>query len=470
MKYAVLVPEALVVGGALALILSGRLRPVFQRRVRVRLPLVAVALLLIALVVELWAGASVGSYFGGGFVQDRLALFAKAAALLAAATAIAAADWTAEDSTSAGLAMPMLAAFGMMVTASAGDIVGVWAGLELTAAAGLVMVAARRPELALRLLLLGAAASALMLIGLAFVYATTGRSDLLGMRDVLVGAATTLPLAVPVLVLLGALAVRASLAPLQLGAGPQVPPASPLSTGVMTGIVAATALLAAIKIAAALSPVSGAFAPYLYVVAAVAMVGGGAAAAAVRTPRSRLAFLAAGQSGWVLAGLATHYRGGIGSAVFLLGAFVVAATAAPAVMGTAGVAEAALAGMGTLRPQRAAALSLALLSLAGAPPLAGFFGQFAVGASLAASGQFPLLALGLLGWVLSLVAAIGTIRVLYLQNPPDESRRAGIVLPAFTRVSAAGAVTLCVVIVAYSVMASPILALADQGAEGLGLR
>jgi NADH-quinone oxidoreductase subunit N len=460
----------MVVAAGVALLLAGRFRPAQQRRLRSRLPAVAAIVLLVAFGIELYAGANVGSYFGGGLVQDRLALFAKAAGLLAAAAAIAVADWPSEESPSLALAMTMFALFGLMVTASAGDVIGVWAGLELAGAAGVGMLAVRRPDLGLRLLLLGAAASAMTLVGLAYVYATAGTADLLGIRQVLLGAAPTLPLALPVLLLLGALAFRAAMTPAQVAAGPNLPPASPLSTGLVVGLVAAAALVAAVKVAAALSPVSGVYSPYLEVVAAAAMIGGGAAALAVRTPRARIAFLAAGQAGWVLAGLSTHYRGGTGSAVFLLGAFVLAATAGPAAMGATGSAEAALAGMGTLRPHRAAALSLALLSLAGVPPLAGFFGVFAVGSALAQSGHFELLALGLLGTTLSTVAALGTLRVMYLQNPLDEARRGGVVLPVWTRLSAGAAVALCVVIGAYGLFASPILALADQSAEGLGLK
>jgi len=201
-----------------------------------------------------------------------------------------------------------------------------------------------------------------------------------------------------------------------------------------------------------------------------AMAGGGAGALSVRSPRTRIAFLAAGQTGWVVAGLGTQFRGGIGATIFLLGALVVAATAAPAAAGAAGISELAISGLGTLRPARAAALSLAMLSLAGAPPLAGFFGEFTIGAALARSGHFELLAVGMLGSLLSLVAAIGTVRVLYLQNPPEEGRRGLVALPVWTRFSAMGAIALCVVIAGYGLFANPIFSLADQGAEALGLR
>jgi len=72
---------------------------------------------------------------------------------------------------------------------------------------------------------------------------------------------------------------------------------------------------------------------------------------------------------------------------------------------------------------------------------------------------------------MSVAAALGTMRAIYLQSPPDESRRAaGARLPALTSLSTVGAVALCVVIAGYGLFGNPILSLADQGAEALGLR
>jgi NADH-quinone oxidoreductase subunit N len=468
MKNFVLVPEALVVAAAVLLLAASRLSWI-SPAVRRALPAAVALLTLIALGIELWAGATLATYFGGALVQDRFALFAKAAILLAAAIAFVVVDWTAEDSLSVGLAMPLFATFGTMVVASAGDLVALWAGLEVAAAAGIVMVATRRPDLALRLVVTGGVASAMLLIGFAFLYSSAGTSDLAILRAVLYSGAPTLALAIPVFLVISGLAVRASLAPFQLATIPASLGASPLGAGMVLGLVAAAAATVAIKLLAALTPIPAVYSPYLAVIAAVAMVGGGAAALAAQSPRAKLAYLAAGQMGWVAAGLVTHYRSGLAASLFLLGAFAVAATCGPAVMGRADGGEPALAGLGVLRPGRAAGLALAMLSLAGAPPLAGFFGEFAVGAALAQSGHFGLLALGILGSLLGLAGVAGTIRVMYIQSPPDESRRTSR-LPLVTGLSSIGAVAFCIVIAVYGIFSSPILGLANQGAEALGLR
>jgi len=464
----VLVPEALVVAAAVVLLVASRFSWI-SPGARRAMPAAVALVTLVALGIELWAGATLATYFGGGLVQDRFALFAKAAVLLAATVAFAVVDWSAEDSLSIGLAMPLLATFGTMVVASAGDLVALWAGLEVAAAAGVVMVATRRPDLALRLVVTGGVASALLLTGFAFLYASAGTSDLALLRAVLYSGAPTHALAIPVFLVISGLAVRAALAPFQLATIPASLGASPLGAGMVLGLVAAAAATVAIKLLAALTPIPSVYSPYLAVVAAVAMVGGGAAALAAQSPRAKLAYLATGQLGWVAAGLVTHYRSGLAASLFLLGAFAVAATCGPAVMGRADGGEHALAGIGVLRPARAAGLALAMLSLAGAPPLAGFFGEFAVAAALAQSGHFGLLALGILGSVLGLAGVAGTLRMMYIQSPPDEARRTTR-LPVLTGLSSIGAVAFCIVIAAYGILSSPILGLADQGAEALGLR
>src|SRR5256712_6176567 len=185
------------------------------------------------------------------------------------------------------MAMILLAAFGVMIVASAGDFVGLWAGLELAGAAAVVLVSARRADLGLRLLVTGGVASALVLIGLALVYATVGSADLPAVRRDMAFEGATLPLAIAVFVLLGRLAVRPGLFPFQFARVPVSLGASPLGAGVIIGLVAAAALTVAIKIAAALTPLPAVFGPYLMVVAAAGRVGGGPPAPAGRAPAAR---------------------------------------------------------------------------------------------------------------------------------------------------------------------------------------
>ena len=470
MKYLLLVPEALVVAFAVAVVVAGRFAWL-PRPWRSFVPHAAVIVVLVALGIELWAGATVGSYFGGALLQDRFALFVKAVALIAAGLVIACSDWVAEDSAYLGVAMPLVAAFGVMVAASAADLIGLWAGLELVAISGVVLVALRRPDLGLRLLVAGGIGSTLLLVGLVFVYATTGNADLSGIRAGITGEPPTLAVVIPVLLLIAGLSIRAGVAPFHVATLPVGLGASPVGAALVVGMAAVGAGVVALKLNAALLPIGDSYAPYMQVVAAIAMVGGGVAALAVRSPRPRMAYIAVSQLGWLAAGFATHFRSGFGSSLFLLGAFALAATAGPALLGRAEGGEPAVFGLGVVRPVRAAGVSLALLSLAGVPPLPGFFGELSVAAALAQSHSFVLLGLGMIGAVLCVAAAVGTLRVLYIQSPLEESRRgAAAALPAVTALSSFGAIAFGVVLVGYVVFAFPIMGLADQGAEALGLR
>src|SRR5260370_42697411 len=123
------------------------------------------------------------------------------------------------------------------------------------------------------------------------------------MRHVLFGGTAALALAIPVCLLLTGLAVRASVAPFHLAGIPATLGASPLGAGLVLGLVAAASATVAIKLLAALTPIPDAYSSYLQVIAAVAIVGGGAAALAVRGPRTRIADPALGQIGWGAAGL-----------------------------------------------------------------------------------------------------------------------------------------------------------------------
>jgi NADH:ubiquinone oxidoreductase subunit 2 (subunit N) len=474
----VLAPEALVVATAGAsLLLSGTRRAGVRAQARRWAPRAVVLALLVALGLELWLGAQVGTLFNGGFVQDRFALFAKAAVLLALAAGVAAADWDLER-LPGPLPAALLGGFGVMVAASASDLVTVWTGTALALAAaasafawrpgGVAAAAGLEPPGAAAVRAVTAVGTLLMMVALAFgyVHALAGGSSLDLVRAALARAPSTLPLALPLLVGLGGLIALLLMSPLGFGAGAE---ATPFARGAAAGVGSAGAGVALLKVGGTLAGAATTWSPALAAAAAGVILLAGLGAALAPTPRRALGLLAVSLLGWVVAAVAAHDRAGLGAGLFLLGAAVVAATAAPVLLADVEL-ESALAGIGGRRPGRATALAVAALSLAAAPPLAGFVGVFIVATALAGAGLYWVLTLGLLG---SLLAVVGAARIAFavFLLEEEEGHRAPARAPS-TRVlprsfDSAAAVVLTGVLAGYTLLANPISGLAVQGAAAL---
>jgi NADH-quinone oxidoreductase subunit N len=479
-------PEAVITGFATISLFAARLRPRYARW----LPTAAVAAVLVALGLELWFGARVGTLFGSGFSQDRFALFAKAAVLLAVAAVLAVADWE-EEVASLGVSMALLAGLGGMVAASATGLLGLWAGLELAGLAAVLAVAAgtaARREVALRLLLFNGVAAALVAFSFAYLYSVAGVSQLADLRTALRGLpGVTLPLAIAVLVGIGGLAARLGLAPFHFGLLDVARRAPPLGAGLVSGVAAGTAGIVLLKLISVLGPVAAGWSWGLAGVACIAMVVGGLGALGAASGRELAAFAAVCQAGWVVAPLAVNSPSGVAAGLFLLGVFMVAAATAPAALGGRGAPAGAgaqagwssLVGLASLSPARGAAFSLAVLSLAGVPPLGGFLAEFSIAAELV-KGRMPwLLVAGLTGSALVVAGSLRALRLLYLEAP-GESERAGM-QQARARVAArlggpvaaltiGGGAGSALVVTAYGAFANPIYSLALQGVAALGLR
>lgn len=485
MRTTVLLPETLLAAGALGLLLAGRLRPrLSPDRTPVRrgrgpvsylsvstlsapalLATVALAVVLAALAVELWLGAQVGTLFAGGWVQDRFSVFAKASLLVGLAALVASSDWRARQLPEV-LTLGMLSVFGGMVAASASSLLGLWAGLELAALAGVAAVGLAARDTGLRVLVVSAFAGGLVAVGFGFLYALVGASTLSGVRQALITQPVTLPLALVLLLTLAGAAIRLGLAPFQApwvegGIG-----VSPPGAAILNGLVGGAAALVLAKLLGALVGANAGWAMWMSVLAALAVVLGGLRATAVASPRGVAAWLVVQQTGWVAAGLATHDRRGSGAALFLIGALVIAATTAPLLAGPARAGPVEVAGLARREPARAAALGLVLLSLAGVPPLAGFFGEFTVAVELVRSNLGWLLGCGLLGSVLATIGVVRVLRVMYVEPSPEDVRGGG---PRRAALWSPGPFVPAVMVLTYGLFANPIHNLAVQGAAALGL-
>lgn len=433
-----LLPEALIVLGALAVFFDEPLR--LRRR---WLPLAAVALVALALAWELVFGARIVSLFNGGFEQDRFALFAKLVLLVTTGLVLLTSEWTPLGPRP-GLAMLLLACFGGMTVASATGAAGLWSGLALAVLASAGYAATRSGVVvARRSLAVAGTLLAIVLLGIAIAGASTGSLTFDGLAGGLKA-----PLGLPLAIAL-ALSLTALLGLLTLG--PWLGP-----------LVVAAAGLALLRFAAVAGHDAAAWSVLVPALAASAMLAGALGALAGAPARAQLARVGLVQLGWFAAALVVPDRTGLGAGLYLLAAYLLASTGAPLALGDL---PHGLAGLNERAPARAAAYIFSLLSLAGVPPLAGFFGQFAVGAQLARGHYFWLIVLGSFCSAAAAIAVLREVRLAYLAS-------AGEHLPRPLRhpwAPFAGAVLSATLVAVYGVFAWPVSSLALQGGKAIGL-
>jgi len=254
MRTTVLVPELVVAGSAVALLLGARLLP---RRRWIWLRLAALVTAVAALGLELWLGASVGTLFGGGWQQDRFALFAKAALLLGLVVLVAG-DLEADDPETSwsGLPLSFLVAFGGLVAASATSLVGLWAGLELAALAAVAAAGGTARDIGTRLLLVSAVAGALVAVGFAVLFAMAGGVSLTTLSSALRPGSLSIPLAFVVLLTLTGIVVRLGLAPLQLIRRDGGPSVGAVGAGALGGLLTGVAAVVAARLLGGLDPIN----------------------------------------------------------------------------------------------------------------------------------------------------------------------------------------------------------------------
>jgi NADH-quinone oxidoreductase subunit N len=456
MTWTVGVPEGLVGAAALvAWFMPARARG----RRATEVPLTFGLVLLAAWIVELSWGSAVGTAFDGGFVQDRFALYAKSFLILAALLGLALTDWEIAERPERESSLLLWACFGGLVAASAGDLVVLWAGCALA-----VVAAGAALGLHFRLLLSAAGALVLAALGFAFVYSFAGQSDLGAIAASLPAGTTSGSLAVATVIGLAGLGGVVISAGLMVRGAASWPAESSLAAGPITGLAAGAGGVALLRFAAAVVGASAGWAPFLAAVAAILLLGGAAAALGARSVRGLVGWLTLAQTGWIVAGVAVHDRAAVAAALYLLGVFLVAFCGLSALLGEDLLDRLpALAGHGGRAPAAAAAIGIALLSLAGAPPLGGWFGEFAVASALAGGGYFWLLFVGLGAGLLALAAVVRVLVMMFLTEPAEGT------VTVLNSVRAAASVGLVVVIVGFALFANPLHSLAMQGAEGLRL-
>ena len=401
---------------------------------------VAVLALCAALVAPSVCGGAMGPEtvaFYGQFTADAFAGFAKLLIYAAAGASLLVAPAFFERTGSMRAEYPilvLLAALGMGIMVSATDLITLYIGLEMNSLAAYVLAAflrtdGRSAEAGLKYFVLGALASGILLFGMSLTYGFTGTTGFDGIRAALEGGMSTGAVFGITFVLAG-LAFKISAVPFHMWT-PDVYEGAP--TPVTTFFasapkVAALALTMRVALVAFGSQVHAW--QQIVIFAALASIVVGALGAIGQTNIKRLmAYSSINNVGFILIGLACATPAGAAAMLQYLTIYVAMTIAGFVVVlilkdenGEPVELIADLAGLSRERKVLAACMAMVMFSLAGIPPLFGFWGKFVVFQAAVAAGLVPLAAIGIAASVIGAFYYLKVVKVMYFDEAVDKVR------------------------------------------------
>ncbi|HBK91324.1 MAG TPA: NADH-quinone oxidoreductase subunit NuoN [Parvularcula sp.] len=419
-----MIPELMLAVGAMALLIAG----VFMGDKSARLISTASIALLIAtlLVVAAMSGWPERDVFGGAFRIDAFSTFVKLLILAAAALAILMSDKYLAGEQLGRFEYPVLivlAATGMLLMASANDLISLYMGVETQSLALYILAAFHRDsrrstEAGLKYFVLGALSSCLLLYGASLVYGFTGATQFDAIASVSAEAGKNVGFVIGLVFLISGLAFKVSAAPFHMWT-PDVYEGAPTP---VTAFFAAAPKLAAMALfaRAMIAPFAGVADQWTPIIAilAVASMAVGAFSAIVQTNIKRLmAYSSIGHMGFALIGLAAGTAQGVRATLIYMAIYVVMTIGTFACIllmrRRGGMTETVddLAGLSKTNPGLSLIMTVLFFSLAGVPPMAGFFGKFFV---FQAAIEAEMIWVAVAGAVLSVVAAYYYLRVIWI--------------------------------------------------------
>ena len=328
----------------------------------------------------------------------------------------------------------LISTLGMCLMASATDLILLYLAIETTsiplyALAGFVTVDQKSVEAGIKYLLFGAMASAVMLFGFSFLYGFTGTTNIAGIAQNLSSAGIPIfaVVAVLMLVLVG-FGFKISAVPFHFWA-PDVYEGSPTPVaGFLSTASKAAGFAVLLRVMFVAFPgYSSIWTILAAVLATASMFVGNLLALAQKNIKRLLAYSSIAQAGYILIGVAAGTPFGASGAVYYLMAYLVTNLAAFGIVTVVGRVVgsdeiSAYAGLSRRAPGLALALLVALLSLGGIPPFAGFFGKLLVFGSAIQEGMIWLALVGILNSVIGLYYYLMVLKVVYLYRSEDEAK------------------------------------------------
>ena len=426
----VALPELTLATGAMVLLLVG----VSTRKEQAELVLWAAVLVLALAGVFVLRESGTITLFSDSFIVDP---FARALKLLtltgSAVTLIMSIDyWRGEGRLKFEFPiLVLLATTGMLMMISANDLIALYVGLELQSLALYVVAAfdrrsARSSEAGIKYFVLGALSSGMLLYGASLIYGFTGSTLFTDIAAAVQPSGANLGLIFGLVFLMTGFAFKISAVPFHMWT-PDVYEGAPTP---VTAFFAAAPKLAAFALTvrtllAAFPSVTHEWQQIVTFLAIASMALGSFAAIGQRNIKRLMAYSSIGHMGYALVGLAAGTAEGVQGVIVYL-AIYLAMT-----LGTFACILAMrrhgrmvedidqLAGLSTTSPMMAFLLAMLLFSLAGIPPLAGFFAKFYVFLAAINAGLYALAVIGVLLSVVGAYYYLRIVKIMYFDAPVE---------------------------------------------------
>ena len=388
-----------------------------------------------------WNAGLSGMTFYGQYVADPMAHFMKIVSYLAVmATLVYSRQYLIDRHMVKGgeyYALTMLALLGQMVMISASSMLSIYLGLELMSLALYALVAVRREHLgsiesSMKYYVLGSLASGFLLYGISMVYGATGHISLAGVASVLSSGAYN-----QMALMLGAVFVVCGIA-FKLGAVPfhmWVPDVYQGAPTAVTLTIGAAPKIAALAITLRLliegmNAVSISWQPMLIILAVLSLAIGNLTAIMQTNFKRMLAYSTISHVGFVLLGLLSGVHsdgqlatGAYGAALFYMVTYVLTTLASFGIVlilsrqGFESEEISDLAGLNRRHPLLAFAILILMFSLAGIPPLVGFYAKLVVLQAALAAGHIVLTVVAVLFSLIGAFYYLRVVKVMYFDEP-----------------------------------------------------
>jgi NADH-quinone oxidoreductase subunit N len=413
-------PELILAVGAMALLMIG----VYSgERANTLVTGLAVAILIGVCAWMLLIGDQ-GEAFAGAFVVDPFARFMKVLTLVGSVVTLAMSVGFAREEKFDKFEYPvliLLSTLGMLIMVSANDMMTLYLGLELQSLALYVVAAINRDsvkatEAGLKYFVLGALSSGMLLYGISLVYGYTGNTGFAEIAAALGQGERQLGLVFGLVFVLAGLAFKISAVPFHMWT-PDVYEGAPTP---VTAFFAAAPKMAAMAlivrvVVGPFEPVAADWQQIVVFISIASMLLGAFAAIGQRNIKRLMAYSSIGHMGFALVGLAANTQTGVrGVAIYMLIYLVMTLGTFAFILAMRrkdGNVEQIddLAGLAQTNPMMATIMTIMMFSLAGIPPLAGFWAKWYV---FLAAIEANLVALAVIGVLASVVGAYYYLRII----------------------------------------------------------